>query len=183
MNNMEKIPKQTKTKTPISIGGGSSGSNNVEQKPRLTEEEKLDWYVNFAKMLIYNNYGIELTNTEYLHLRSIAKESVTRQDYTSANTSLWARERFYAEYEIPLLFLQKMYGISALEIPTKWVVSILPDGAEFKFNNKIEAERKKEDLKQQGYQIWLRRQVTATDDFKKYLKRMRESHGFEDQFN
>lgn len=178
---MEELPKNLEESN--NTGGGSSEIES-KQKPKLTEEEELNSCVETSRRTLYSLYGIELTNTEYLYLRNIAKESIAREKFTRDNTSLWSMDRFYAEYDIPLLFLEKMYGFSDLEVPKKYMVFVdYPNGEEFSFSDKKDAERKRDELNKEGKNIWFIETAEATDEFKKYLKRMRETRKFEQEFS
>jgi len=166
----------------------TDGENTRKEKSKLTEEQRLDWYVRSSIQRL-SRYGInDLTNTEYLYLRQIAKESIVRQDFTEANreetyhkTGKISMDMFHGEEDIPIIFLDRMYGIRESEIPKKYIVKAVGAETTFIFNDKLESLSKKTELEQQGHQVLWQESAAAIDAFKALLKRKREAQEFEEE--
>jgi len=87
-----------------------------------------------------------------------------------SRTQIIDMDKFLPSSEIRSRFIKEVYGIYWDNIPKIYQVKDVKNNQVFEFKNKKEAEVKFQELRN------VEETMVATEDFKKYLKRLRESN-------
>lgn len=146
-----------------------------ESKSFTTRQEWFDYYLKDAVKRLKIVYGIEqLKNNEYLRLRQIVAEVMERKEKTDA-TRIEERsgDTFYVEMDVPILFIQREYGILEADIPKpEYTVMDFSTSQTYNFNYLPEAKQKAREL---GERARIYSDMRPTEDFIKYLSKIREN--------
>lgn len=156
------------------------GYKHEIEAPKTIEQQRLLNYLDKSIRLLKKHYGVttELYLDEKLQLRKEIEIAISEIHQILEEQGRTKEQKKAHEFPDVIGYackrwLWSMYGIVYKDIPTYFIVSG-PKIKSRRFTSRVEAEIYYDNVAQKGGKVYFEKSINTTDDFKEYLKILRE---------